>query len=258
MNKFWKWTNQAPGSGSGSRVLTLNGVIAEESWFDDEVSPREFREDLYAGEGDVTVWINSPGGDCIAAAQIFNMLRDYPGRVTIKIDGLAASAASVIAMAGDTVLMSPVAMMMIHNPSTFAWGDHNDMQKAVEMLEAVKDSIIDAYVLRTGMSRQKISQLMEDETWMDSRKAVQLGFADGVIERTELYRGIEPEEDDDDDDDDDGIDDKALPAAMLFGSRSFAQAVINKVIDKCEEKEPEKRVDAKPYYDRLFGLMNSR
>ncbi len=135
------------------------------------------------GEGDVTLWINSPGGDCVAAAQIYNMLSEYPGKITVKIDGLAASAASVIAMAGDEVLMSPVSMMMIHNPATIAFGDHAEMQKAIDMLEEVKESIINAYVIKTGQSRAKLSHLMDAETWMDATKAVELGFADGVIEK---------------------------------------------------------------------------
>lgn len=117
-----------------------------------------------SGNGNITVWINSPGGDCVAAAQIYNMLMDYPHDVTIKIDGIAASAASVIAMAGTKVLMSPVSMMMIHNPATIAFGDHTEMQKAIEMLDSVKESIINAYELRTGMSRTKLSHLMDAET----------------------------------------------------------------------------------------------
>ena len=90
-----------------------------------------------SGDGNITVWINSPGGDCVAAAQIYNMLMEYPHDVTIKIDGIAASAASVIAMAGTKVLMSPVSMMMIHNPATIAFGDHTEMQNAIEMLDSV-------------------------------------------------------------------------------------------------------------------------
>ena len=123
MKKFWNWKNQVvQDSGTDvettERVLELNGTIAEESWFDDDVTPQLFKEELNAGSGDITVWINSPGGDCVAAAQIYNMLSNYAGKVTVKIDGIAASAASVIAMAGDTVLVSPVSMMMIHNPAT--------------------------------------------------------------------------------------------------------------------------------------------
>ena len=119
MKKFWKWKNQAE-TAPAERTLFLNGTIAEESWFDDDVTPQLFKEELMAGDGDITVWINSPGGDCVAAAQIYNMLMDYKGNVTVKIDGIAASAASVIAMAGTRVLVSPVSMMMIHNPMTVA------------------------------------------------------------------------------------------------------------------------------------------
>ena len=133
-----------------------------------------------AGTGDVTVWINSPGGDCIAAAQIYTMLKEYPGKVTVKIDGMAASAASVVAMAGDSVLMSPVSMMMIHNPATGAWGDYTAMEQAIAMLDEVKESILNAYVIKSGLSRAKLSHLMDAETWMNANKAVELGLADGA------------------------------------------------------------------------------
>ena len=180
MKKFWNWTNNEE---TQARILHLNGTIAEESWFDDDVTPQLFKDELMSGNGDVTVWINSPGGDCVAAAQIYNMLKDYNGNVTIKIDGIAASAASVIAMAGSTVLMSPVSMLMIHNPMTVAMGNAGDMQKAIEMLDEVKESIINAYHLKTGMSRAKISHLMDSETWMNAYKAVELGFADDILFR---------------------------------------------------------------------------
>ena len=124
---------------SQERILFLNGTIAEESWFDDEVTPALFKDELDSGEGDITVWINSPGGDCIAAAQIYNMLMNYKGNVTVKIDGIAASAASVIAMAGNKVIVSPVSMIMIHNPATIAAGDTSEMQKAIAMLDEVKE-----------------------------------------------------------------------------------------------------------------------
>ena len=177
--KFWNWKNEAD-----VRTLTIDGVIAEESWFDDDITPKMFRDELFNGSGDIELYINSPGGDCIAASQIYTMLMEYTGNVTVKIDGLAASAASVIAMAGTEVLMSPTSMLMIHNPWTMAMGDHNDMQKAIDVLNEVKESIINAYELKTGMSRAKISRLMEDETWMNAKKAVDLGFADGVLEQT--------------------------------------------------------------------------
>lgn len=182
MRKFWNWTmNAGPGTDE-ERELTIDGAIAEESWFDDDVTPELFRAELNQGRGPVTVWINSPGGDVFAASQIYTMLMEYPAPVTVKVDGIAASAASVIAMAGSKVLMAPTAMMMIHNPLTAAFGDEAEMQKAIEMLAEVKESIINAYELKTSMQRAKIARLMDAETWMNAKKAIELGFADGMLE----------------------------------------------------------------------------
>lgn len=177
MKKFWNWKNQA---NNEERVLFLNGVIAAESWFEDEITPKLFKDELNSGAGDITIWINSPGGDCIAAAQIYNMLTEYKGKVTVFIDGLAASAASVIAMAGDEVVMSPVSLMMIHNPSCMAWGESKDLRKEAEILDEFKESIINAYEIKTGLSRVKISHLMDCETWLNANKAVELGFVDKI------------------------------------------------------------------------------
>ena len=140
-----------------------------------------FHDELFAGKGPVTVWLNSPGGDCIAASQIYTMLMDYQDDVTIKIDGIAASAASVIAMAGTRVLMAPTALMMIHNPMTMAYGNQADMEKAIEMLDEVKESIMNAYEIKTSLSRAKLSHLMDSETWMNANKAIELGFADDIL-----------------------------------------------------------------------------
>lgn len=230
--KFWNWRkakNQEPEV--TERVLELNGTIAEESWFDDDVTPQLFKDELNSGTGDITVWINSPGGDCVAAAQIYNMLTNYKGKVTVKIDGIAASAASVIAMAGDTVLVSPVSMLMIHNPATIAWGDHAEMQKAIDMLSEVKESIINAYVLKTGLSRPKLSHLMDAETWMDANKAVELGFADEIMTRAKA----EPEEGADK-----GEEGKKPPApsSMLFSRRAVNNTLFNKMAAKYGETKP--------------------
>lgn len=187
MRKFWNFTDEG-----GVRSLRIEGQIADETWFGDEVTPQQFKNDLISGTGDITLWINSPGGDVFAAAQIYNMLMDYQGDVHVIIDGLAASAASVIAMAGTTVSMSPVAMMMIHNPWTFAQGEAKDMAKVIEMLGEIKESIINAYELRTGLSRTKISHLMDSESWFNAKKAVELGFADKVLFEKEET----PEQDD--------------------------------------------------------------
>ncbi|WP_042357487.1 head maturation protease, ClpP-related [Bacillus rubiinfantis] len=177
MRKFWNWVRDS----DEERTLYLNGVISEETWWGDEVTPKMFKDELLADTGDITVWINSPGGDVFAAAQIYNMLMEYTGKVNVKIDGLAASAASVIAMAGGDVYMSPVSMLMIHNPSTIAIGDSEEMLRAKALLDEVKESIINAYELKTGLSRTKLSHLMDAESWMNANKAIELGFADKIM-----------------------------------------------------------------------------
>ena len=177
MRHFWNWVKNA----DETRTLFLEGVIAEESWFSDEVTPAMFKEELFAGSGPILLHINSPGGDCIAASQIYTMLMDYPHDITVQIDGMAASAASVIAMAGTKVCMSPTSMMMIHNPFTCAMGDSDEMRKAIQLLDEVKESIINAYEIKTGLSRTKLSHLMDSETWMNALKAKELGFCDEVL-----------------------------------------------------------------------------
>ena len=228
MKKFWNWKKKAVNLESGQeaeeRILFMNGVIAEDSWFDDDVTPALFKDELNAGTGDITLWINSPGGDCVAAAQIFNMLSEYPGKVTVKIDGLAASAASVIAMAGTEVWMSPVSMMMIHNPATVAWGDHSEMKKAMELLDAVKESIINAYVRKTGQSRAKLSHLMDAETWMDANKAVELGFADDILFQKE-EQGSEGENGDPGA----GRTENGTSDSVMFSRRAVNNALMNKL-----------------------------
>ena len=221
MKRFWNWippetTN--PDTQEDVRVLRINGAIAEESWLDDDVTPAIFASELNAGSGPVTVWLNSPGGDVVAAARIYNMLLDYPGTVTVNIDGIAASAASVIAMAASHVAMSPVSMLMIHNPATLAMGDKTELSRALDMLESVKDSIINAYQLKTGLSRAKLSKLMDAETWMDATAAIELGFADELLTGK---RAPTPDKEDEEseepgedkpDEDDSGGDDEQGPA----------------------------------------------
>ena len=142
--KFWNWVKNDAGESDvtdkpTTRTLYLNGVISSEGWFDDDVTPKMFKDELESGSGDIEVWLDSPGGDVYAATQIYNMLKSYNGKVTVKIDSLAASAASVIAMAGDEVLMSPLSLLMLHNPITIAAGNTDDMQKAIDMLDEVKE-----------------------------------------------------------------------------------------------------------------------
>lgn len=182
MQKFWNWIRNDVKT--EARELRLEGEISSEVWWGNELTPADFRDQLNAGSGDITVWINSPGGDVFAAAEIYTMLKEYANRhgsVTVKIDAIAASAASVIAMAGDIVQMSPVAMLMIHDPMTLAYGNEQDMSQAISVLKQVKESIINAYKAKTGLSHNKIAELMSNETWMNAKMAVELGFADEVL-----------------------------------------------------------------------------
>lgn len=224
------------------RILFLNGTIAEESWFDDDVTPQIFKDELNKGNGNITVWINSPGGDCVAAAQIYNMLIDYKGDVTVKIDGIAASAASVIAMAGTKVLMSPVSMLMIHNPMTVAFGNKGEMEKAISMLDEVKESIINAYEIKTGMSRAKLSHLMDSETWMDANKAVELGFADDILKRSEANNMEIPQ------------------ISMMYQEAQVVNSLMDKLATKCkiENKKTNIEIKADSLMERLFLMKNWR
>ena len=219
--KFWNWVkNEEPDSFGSDRTLYLDGEISDETWYGDEVTPSLFKQELEAGDGNITLWINSPGGDVFAAAQIYNMLMDYPHDVTVKIDALAASAASVIAMAGTRVLMSPVAMLMVHNPATIAIGDSEEMQRAIDMLAEVKESIMNAYEIKSGLSRHKSSQLMDAETWMNAKEAVKLGFADEI-----LFVGKKKDEEPSED----GVE-------MLFSRKAVTDSLLSKLIPKRTEK----------------------
>ena len=228
--KFWNWVRNE----GEKRTLLLDGEISDEAWFGDEVTPAIFREELHAAEGDVVLWINSPGGDCFAAAQIYNMLMDYPGNVTVRIDSLAASAASVIAMAGSTVEISPVGMILVHNPMTISIGDVQEMERAITLLAEVKESIINAYEIKTGMSRSKISRLMDAETWMNAKKAVELGFADAVL-TGEKNRPTSDEAD-----------------GLIFSHA----AVTNSLLSKFGQGKQMNKVDAESLKKRLFSIAH--
>ena len=230
--KFWNWIrNEDESVPDMERTLFLNGMISDETWYGDEVTPQLFKDELNAGNGNITVWINSPGGDVFAAAQIYNMLRDYKGSVTVKIDGIAASAASVIAMAGDKVCVSPVAM-----------------QKAIAMLNEVKESILNAYEFKTGLTRARLSHMMDDETWFNAKKAVELGFADKILfdsdEDEKKKKPDDPEEkpeEGSDGEEGDGEDDKdkngkkKLPFqqdSMMFSTKAMNESFLSKVSDR--------------------------
>lgn len=186
MSKFWKWTKAESGS-----ELILEGVIASESWFEDEVSPKMFREELSQRPGALTVRINSPGGDVSAGVAMYNMLNEHDGEVTVKVDGIAASIASLIAMAGDKIVMLPGSMMMVHLPWTIAAGNSDDMAQVVEMLEKTGESMIPIYAARTGLSEERVEELLKAETWMTASDAVELGFADEAVEaKTSLAQAM--------------------------------------------------------------------
>ena len=227
MHKFWNFTEDDSG-----RTLRIEGQIADETWFGDEVTPQVFKNDLHAGNGDITLWINSPGGDVFAAARIYNMLMDYKGDVHVVIDGLAASAASVIAMAGTTVSMSPVAMMIIHIPWTVAQGEAKDMQKVIEMLGEIKESIINAYELRTGLSRTKLSHLMDSESWFNAKKAVELGFADKILFDKQKDQGLETK-------------------SYSFSRNAAQQDLLVKMQAKLEVQQPKKTIPINQLEKRL-------
>ena len=226
--KFWNWVRNE----GEKRVLLLDGEISDETWWGDEITPQMFRSELHAAEGDIDLWINSPGGDCYAAAQIYNMLMEYKGNVAVKIDGIAASAASVVAMAGSTVEISPLGMLMIHNPMTISIGDTHEMERTITFLSEIKESIINAYEIKTGLSRAKISRLMDAETWMNAKKAVELGFADSV-----LYADVQRPVTD--------------TADGLIFSRA---AVTNSLLSKFGQGTH--NVDAEPLKRRLFSISH--
>ena len=251
MEKFWNWIHDD----SGGRVLRLEGPIDSESFWGDEITPQSFRDELYAEDGDITLWINSPGGNVFAAAEIYTMIRDYPHNVTVRIASIAASAASVIAMAGNTVEMSPTALLMIHDPSTIAMGNAKDMEKAIATLNEVKESIINAYAAKTGLSRNRISKLMSDETWINAKKAVELGFADVILfdekpvpdkkedepDDPDEDKPEEPEEEGGDEDGDEKKETEKKPfkldsgdALWQYSTRIMGQTILGKITASAE------------------------
>lgn len=185
--KFWNFTE--PENQEEAIELRISGEIVDDdsAWVYEwcgipAASPNAFREELKAYSGrDVAVWVDSWGGDTTAAAGIYNALKEHNGKVTVKIDGKAVSAASVIAMAGDVVQMSPVGVMMIHNPWTGVSGEAKDLRQVADVLDVIKQTIVNAYQLKTGQSKNKIAKMMDDETWMSAEDAKKLGFVDEIL-----------------------------------------------------------------------------
>lgn len=177
---FWVFRNATDGS---EAELEFYGPISEYSWWGDEITPKKFKEDLnkYGAGGPITIRMNSGGGDVIAASVIKSILMEYPGQVTVMIDGLAASAATVVAMAGDIINIHDSAYFMIHDPSTWVWGTIDEIKQVLDVLKTIKEGIIDVYNKRTELGIERLSRMMTDETWMTAREAHEAGFVDEVI-----------------------------------------------------------------------------
>ena len=265
MKKFWNWIR----NDGGGRILRLEGPIDEDDFWGDAVTPRAFRDELEADTGDITVWVNSPGGSVFAAAEIYTMLRDYAGTVTVKVASVAASAASVVVMAGDVVQMSPTALLFLHDPSTIAFGNTRDMEKAIQTLDKVKESIISAYMAKSGLSHNRIAKLMENESWIPAKEAVQLGFADEILfdEKKPDDPG-EPDEDEstnpDEDEDSGGGNpqeddpDKTVTldglASRLYSSRRMGLAILNRLSVNAPAEKPEHTLDGAVTPPPVLGM----
>lgn len=168
------------------RTINLNGYIDEEVWYGDEITPSALHEALYgannANTDDVRIVLNSYGGSCNAATRMFDDVRAYPGAVHLIISGTAASAASVLSLSADRVEMTPGSLLMIHNPSVVAWGNEADLTEAIQLLRACKESILNVYAGKSYRSRDELSAMMDDTTWMDANQALTDGFIDGIVE----------------------------------------------------------------------------
>lgn len=188
MRKFWDFKNADETTGE----LMIYGDISDVSWWGDEVTPKQFKKDLDA-LGDITqlnVYINSGGGDVFAGQAIYTMLKRHKANVNVYVDGLAASIASVIAMAGDKIIMAKGSMLMVHNMWTIILGNANDLRKVADDMDKITDSVIIPAYERSGQDKDKIQALMDAETWMSDQEAVELGFADEVEETKKLAASI--------------------------------------------------------------------
>lgn len=163
-------------------VLILSGDVVsnEYSWYEDDISPKRIQAILDESPGELVIRLNSGGGDAFAGVEIYNMLKDYPNKVTVEVTGLAASAASIVAMGADEIIMCTGSMMMIHEAWTFAVGSKSDLQKTVDMMDKLDASLVSIYAERLGLDKDFVSELLKAETWMTAEEAVKDGFADSV------------------------------------------------------------------------------
>jgi ATP-dependent Clp protease protease subunit len=185
MKKFWQF-NITENVSVGE--LMIYGPIASETWWGDEVTPLQFKAEL-DGLGDITelnLYINSDGGDVFAGQAIYSMLKRHKAKVVVHVDGLAASIASIIAMAGDVVHMPCNAMLMIHNPMTYAAGNSAEFRKIADTLDKIAEGSIAVYKEKTGLSENKLIEWMDAETWFSAKDALKYGFADVIDEEKQI------------------------------------------------------------------------
>lgn len=210
------------------KKINIKGPIIQSShqWIYDwlgieATSPKSVSEQIDQANGeDIEVEINSGGGSVFAGSEIYTALKSYSGNVTVKIVGLAASAASVIAMAGKRVLMSPTAQMMIHNVSTYAEGDHRDMEHTAEVLKNANKTIANAYMIKSGMSQEQLLSMMDHETWLTAQQAMECKLVDEVMFLDEIQL-----------------------VASLGQSQMLPEEVINKIRNLIKDPPKENKVD---------------
>lgn len=158
-------------------TLTIYGVIGD-SWWDDSTSAADVDNALKTvGSNDLIIHLNSPGGDAFDGIAIYNRLKKHEGKVIVHVDGWACSAASVIAMAADELIMGAGAMIMIHEASTIVWGTKNAFRKEADLLEKLEDGIIDIYMTKSKVDREEIKNMVDNETWFSANEAIEIGFA---------------------------------------------------------------------------------
>lgn len=249
MPKFWNFHTVKNQLGDEEVELRIEGEIVSDDdawiyeWFDiQHASPNAFRKALAEHKGkNITVWVDSWGGDVFAGIGIYNALKEHRGKKITKIDGKAVSAGSIIAMAGDEILMSPGSMLMIHNVWGWAVGEAKDLRHQADVYDEIKEGLVNIYQSRTGLSRNKISRMMDEETWLSARKAIADGFADGM-----LY--AEPQTDDE-------------PVQNAFSiSRlaimNSADGVMKRFFEQWQKMQPEPTQE--PQNERLFDLRRKR
>ena len=226
------------------RTISLNGYIDEEVWYGDEITPHALHEELYGSNNlnadDVRIVLNSYGGNCNAATRMFDDVRAYPGKVHLIISGTAASAASVLSLAAHRVEMTPGSLFMIHDPSCMAWGNEHDLNDAINLLRACKESILNVYARKSHRSREELANMMRETTWMDAEQALAEGFIDGIVEEVpsnNLFNSIAPRTVD-------RAEAEVKVQAWLDRARPHRSKTANMVVPQAEQPDPEP--DAEP------------